>query len=92
MTVIETRSNYGRLINGVFHPLDPVAPRRRQEREPLYVESSTVYIATVAHLRETGSLVAKDWLAVEVPEAEAVDINSPADLRVAEAILAKEQA
>lgn len=91
MTVIETRSNYGRLIDGVFHPLDPAAPRRRQDREPLYVESSTVYIATIAHLRETGSLVAEDWLAVEVPEAEAVDINSPADVRIAEAMLVTEQ-
>ncbi len=88
MTVIESRSNYGRLEGGVFRPLFPDLPRRRQERAPLYVESGTVYACRVGHLRAAGTLVAADWLALPVPEDEAVDINSETDFAIAEAMLA----
>jgi N-acylneuraminate cytidylyltransferase len=87
MTVIETRASLGRLENGFFRPLVPGAPRRRQDRAPLYVESSTVYVARIDFLRETGSLVAEDWAAEIVPEGEAVDINTPQDFLVAEALM-----
>ncbi len=88
MTVVETRANIGRLEDGRFRPLVPNAPRRRQDREPFFVESSTVYIARCDFLRRTGSLVAEDWRAVVVPEIEAVDINSETDFAVAEALMA----
>ncbi len=84
MTVTETRSNIGRREDGLFRPLTPNAPRRRQDRMPLYVESSTVYVARVDFLRETGSLVADDWLSEIVSEEEAMDINSELDFRTAE--------
>jgi N-acylneuraminate cytidylyltransferase len=87
MTVIETRDNIGRLDHGQFRPLVPGAPRRRQAREPFFVESSTVYVARVDFLRETGSLVADDWAAEPVPEEEAIDINTPLDFAVAEALM-----
>jgi N-acylneuraminate cytidylyltransferase len=87
MTVIETRDNIGRLEGGRFRPLVPGAPRRRQDREPFYVESSTVYIARVDFLRQTGSLVAVDWLAEPVPDEEAVDINTALDFAAAEALM-----
>lgn len=88
MTVTETRANIGRIEAGVFRPLVPDAPRRRQERRPFHVESSTVYIARTSFLRETGSLVAKDWAAEVVPPGEAHDINMPEDFLVAEALMA----
>lgn len=86
MTVVETRSNIGRLENGMFRPLVPNAPRRRQAREPFYIECSTVYICRVDYLRRTGSLVAEEWLAVPVPENEAFDINSELDFTIAEMV------
>jgi CMP-N-acetylneuraminic acid synthetase len=86
MTVVETRSNIGRLENGIFRPLVPSAPRRRQERQPFYIESSTVYICRTDHLRRAKTLVADDWLAVTVPDAEAFDINDELDFAVAEAL------
>jgi len=87
MTVIETRANIGRLDKGFFRPLVAGAPRRRQDRKPFHVESSTVYIARVDFLRQTGSLVAGDWAAEVVPEAEAIDINTQQDFLVAEALM-----
>ena len=88
MTVVETRATIGRLEDGWFRPLVPGAPRRRQDREPFYIESSTVYVARVPFLRETGSLVAEDWAAEIIPESEAVDINTPQDFELAEALMA----
>lgn len=87
MTVIESRANVGRMEDGVFRPLFPELPRRRQERAPLYVESGTVYACRIDHLRAAGTLVADDWLALPVPEDEAVDINSEIDFAIAEAML-----
>ncbi|MEX2643531.1 MAG: acylneuraminate cytidylyltransferase family protein [Acetobacterales bacterium] len=87
MTVIENRSNIGRIEDDVFRPLFPGLARRRQDRAPLYVESGTVYACRVDHLRAEGTLVAAEWLALPVPEDEAVDINSETDLAIAEALL-----
>lgn len=86
MTVVETRANIGELDVGVFRPLLLGAPRRRQERTPLFVESSTVYVANVDYLRASRTLVCDDWLAVVVDERETVDINTPHDFEIAEAL------
>lgn len=87
MTVVETRANYGRLEGNFFRPLSPDASRRRQERTPLYCESSTVYVARVEYLYRSGTLVSPDWLAVVVAPEEAIDINVEADFRIAEAMI-----
>jgi CMP-N-acetylneuraminic acid synthetase len=87
MTVVETRSIYGRLDGGAFTPLSPGQARRRQDREPLYRESSTVYVTRTAHLLRTSSVLADPTYAVVVPEEEAVDVNTALDLAVAEALL-----
>ena len=68
-------------------PLVPGQPRRRQLREPLYRESSTVYVTRTAYLRETGSVVGDRVYAFVVSEEEAIDINSELDLVVADALL-----
>ena len=87
LSVVETRSVVGRIENNYFRPLVPGQPRRRQDREPFFIESSTVYICKVDCLRETGSLVVQDWLAYPVPAAEAIDINTPGDFAYAEFLM-----
>lgn len=87
MTVYETRSNIGRIENDIFKPLVRNNPRRRQERQPFYIESSTVYVARVDFLLRTGSLVSNNWLAVIIEELEAMDINSEFDFDIAEALM-----
>ena len=63
------------------------APRRSQDREPLYDEAGVAYVCRVAHLRETGSLVASRWLAEPVSPREAMDINEPIDFIIAQALI-----
>lgn len=91
LTVTETRENIGDISNGFFRPLSPEAPRRRQERKPRYVESSTVYVCEVNYLRRTGSLISNDCLAYVVPDDEAVDINTPLDLEFARLLMEQQK-
>lgn len=87
LTVTETRENYGRLVGGRFDFLFPGASRRRQDREPLYRESSTVYVTRTSSLRATRSVLADSPFAVIAPAGEAVDVNTLLDFTVAEAIM-----
>lgn len=88
MTVREDRGHFGRLDGGRFKPLAPDQPRRRQERDPLYEEVSTVYVTATDALRETGSIWGgTEPLAVTVGDEEAVDVDEPVDLAVAEALI-----
>tara|TARA_Y100000588_G_scaffold31522_1_gene30866 strand:- start:185 stop:478 length:294 start_codon:yes stop_codon:yes gene_type:complete len=84
VTVKETRSNIGIVQDGIFHPLNPDAPRRRQERKPLYIESSTVYACRASFLLESASLVSATWLAEVVAADESMDINTMEDFKVAD--------
>ena len=88
LTVCRTHYSLGRVENGRFRLLDPIAPRRRQDREPLYFECSSVYICRADHLRRSGSLIAEEWLAVAVPTEEVLDINDAEDFVIAEALMA----
>lgn len=87
LTVTEDRSVFGRLEDGRFRHLEPGQPRLRQLREPLYRESSTVYVTRTESLVTGGSVLAEPVYAVVVSPEEAVDVNSELDLLVAEAIL-----
>lgn len=73
--------------DGVFGRRDPSAPRRRQEREPLYVENSAYYMTSVAALRETHSVLGNRVNGFVISEREGIDINEPVDLVIAEAFL-----
>lgn len=89
LAVYETRENIGFIRDGLFRPVVPGAPRRRQDRNPLYVESSTVYACRVEYLRRTGTLVAENWGALVVPEEEVADINTEEDFWWLELLMEK---
>ncbi len=58
VTVRPDTGLFGRLsADGRFLPLDPGAPRRRQERQPLYAESGTVWVTRAAALLKTGEVL-----------------------------------
>ena len=90
MTVADTRKCYGRLQDGRFEYLFPDQPRRRQERQPLYEESSTVYVTRTEVLERDRSVLGRTRYGVVVEDPrEAIDINEPLDFIVAEAVLAQ---
>jgi CMP-N,N'-diacetyllegionaminic acid synthase len=90
MTVAETRKCYGRLDHGRFEYLFPDQPRRRQERRPLYEESSTVYVTKTNALKRDRSVLGRTRYGVVVEDPrETIDINEPLDFMVAEAVFAQ---
>jgi len=85
--VVETRSNYGRVNHGRFEFLFPGQPRRRQDRQPLYQECSTIYATRPSVLKTRKSVLGAQLYAVIVPTEEAVDINEPFDFTIAEMMI-----
>jgi CMP-N-acetylneuraminic acid synthetase len=80
-TVVENRDYFRRLIDGKWEPLVSDAPRRQQERQPMYAETGVCYIMNVSRLKATGKIFAgskEDF--VIVGPIESVDINTPMDL------------
>ena len=77
----------GTMMEGRFEYLIKNQPRRRQDREPLYLESSTVYVTRTETLLERGSVLGEKLYAVLADDDEAIDINTPLDLVIAEAVM-----
>lgn len=71
----------------LFKPLFPNASRRRQGREPLYVENSAFYITSTAALRSTNSVLGKNTAGFIIDADEAIDINEPLDFVLAATVL-----
>lgn len=87
--VVETRSCYGKIIDGRFEFLIPGQPRRRQDRKPLYKESSTIYGTRAETLVRKRSVLGDNLYALVVSEIEAIDINTPLDFQLAEFFMRK---
>lgn len=88
LTLTETRTDYW-IKEGADHyrRLYPDAPRRRQDREPIYIENSAVYITDRQALIDTGSVLGNHVNGYVIPEREGVDINEPIDILLAEELI-----
>ena len=83
--VIESYGVYGKIVNGCYEHLFPKQPRRRQEREPLYMECSTIYATTLQTLRRKNSVIGDKVYPLKIEKSEAIDINDEYDFLLAEA-------
>lgn len=72
---------------GQYRRLFPNAPRRRQERQPLYLENSAMYATRVDALRATSFILGRSSTGFLISDREALDINEPLDLLIAEQLL-----
>lgn len=88
LSLNEDRSDFWHEIeDGKYERLFKNAPRRRQERKPLYVENSAYYITDVAALRKTGSILGTAVNGFVINAYEAVDINEMIDIYITEGIM-----
>ncbi len=88
LTLTETRADYWlRDITGGYERLFPNAPRRRQDRDPLYIENSMLYATTVSSLKATYSVLGTNVNGFVISEEEAVDINNREDIFLTEMYL-----
>ena len=87
-TLTETRDDLW-LWDGepAIRRLFPDAPRRRQERQPVFVENSCMYITRVSVLRACGFILGKRAAGFPIEAVEGVDINEPEDLAWVEFLL-----
>ncbi len=89
VSLSETRDDYWINERGRFRRLFPQAPRRRQDRKPVYLENSAIYITKTRSLIATHSILGKRCTAFIINPIEAVDINKLIDLEWAEFILTR---
>ena len=87
MSVTETRECFGSIVDGKFEYLIKDQRRRRQDREPMYKESSTVYVTKTDTLLKRKSVIGERLYAVVARDDEAIDINTPLDFVIAEAVM-----
>jgi CMP-N,N'-diacetyllegionaminic acid synthase len=87
VSVAPTTQSFGRIVDGRFALLFPNQARRRQDREPLYYESGTAWCTREDVLRSKRCVIGDEPRSYVVSAEEAVDINGPADLLIAEALL-----
>lgn len=89
MSVTETRDDFWRQAeDGSLSRLFPDAPRRQQDRAPLFIENSAVYATRVAALARGGTVLGDRVVGLPIGPIEALDINVPTDLALAEAVIA----
>lgn len=89
MSVTEDRGDFWTLsADGSLGRLFPNAPRRQQDRAPLYLENSAIYVTRVAALEATRSVLGNRVRGIAIDRLEGFDINDELDFAIAEALLA----
>ena len=71
---------------GSMTPADPSLSRRQQERPPLFLENSAIYLCRVNRLRETGIVFSDPVVGIPISAIEAWDINTEEDFSIADGI------
>lgn len=90
LTLTETYTDYWvKDYKNHFSRLYENAPRRRQERRPLYAENSCMYITSVESLRRTNSILGEKANGFIIDEIEGFDINEMIDIEFAENYLSQ---
>ncbi len=72
---------------GHLSPLFDKAPDRRQDLPEIYAVNGAVYVARTSDLRQTRNFVMSGAQAFVMPDIRSLDIDTPADLILAECLL-----
>jgi len=88
MSVSENLGDFWRSReSGDYERLFPEAPRRQQERTPLYEENSSIYLTRVSALQQTESILGNETKPIIIDPLEAIDINTETDLWMVESLI-----
>jgi len=92
MTVTEYRGDLWRKNGDLLTRLDEKAPRRQQDRVPMYEENSACYLTKVSSLLTTGSILGfGNVIGVPITKEDGLDINDEYDLKIADILLTERQ-
>ena len=78
--------NAGKLINQRFVCFDKNRKYRRQDRQPIFIESGALYCIKYKYFKKTKKLKEKKPFGFQIPKIENVDIDDLQDFRIAEAL------
>ena len=84
VAVTEIKSVLARVKKNHFSHVFPNQPRRRQDRESLYQESSTIYGTSYRVLKDNNFVIGNAPAALVVNKDEAFDINDYYDFEIAD--------
>lgn len=88
MTVTDYRGDLWVQSGAYLRRMQAGAPRRQQDRTPLWEENSAVYLTNTMSLYTSNSVLGYgNVIGVPISRQEAWDINDPFDLMVADALL-----
>jgi len=87
LSLTETRHDLWIWREHAFRRLFPDESRRRQDRTPIYLENSAIYITKTEALIMTNSILGRACNGYIIDPLEAIDINEPIDLLWADFIL-----
>ena len=84
LTLTRSSSDFWIKKGEAYQRLFPEAPRRRQEREPLYIENSAIYVTKTEALIQQYSVLGSNVNGFVIDEIEGIDINEFNDIKLAE--------
>ena len=88
MSVSENRGDFWEKgEGGKLQRLFKDAPRRQQDRTPIYEENSAIYVTRIDALEDTGSILGNNVRSMCIDPFESVDINTAFDFWLAESLL-----
>lgn len=92
LTLTEDRSDFWiQKEDGSFERQNPSAPRRRQERKPLYIENSAIYVTKTESLLKNRSVLGEHVNGYVIDAEESVDINEFIDIALAESLILEQR-
>lgn len=87
MSVTENRGDFWYMqADGRMQRLFQDAPRRQQDRKPLFEENSAVYVSRTQALRDTNFILGRAVHGIAIPAIEGFDINNLEDMCLAECL------
>ena len=86
ISILELNSTPGKLKNRRLVFIEKRS-YRRQDQQPFFMESSTLYCVKYKYFKKTKKLVEKKPFGFKVPKIECVDINDLEDFKIAEALV-----
>lgn len=90
ISVHETKDDIWHYENNFFKRVFPEEPRRQQDRKPLFVENSAIYITKISSLLKTKSILGETSIPFKITKDEGLDINLKEDIKNVEFYLGKE--
>lgn len=88
-SLTENRGDFWRVTgNGDLQRIFPDAPRRQQDRKPLFEENSAIYVTRAEALIHTGFILGKSQCGVVIDPLEGFDVNTEFDFALAAALIA----